>query len=121
MVRPPLNDLSIIGQLDLFGEVGPRIGFDFVSLWELDEVAKASVRKTDADTGAVLIASGALDPQEERTRIAEDEGSPYKGIDVDDMPEQPENPDEEIEGAKPSASGDPAKSAEPKSLQRSPV
>jgi hypothetical protein len=74
----------------------------------------------------VLIAEGALDPHEERTRIAEDEGSPYKGIDVDDMPELPdagggEEDDEGIKGTQPSAGGDPAKSAEPKSLQRSPV
>lgn len=124
VIRAPLMDLLVIGQLDLFGTIDKRIGFDFVSLWELDEVAKASIRKTDADTAAVLIANGSLDPQEDRTRIAEDEGSPYKGINPKDMPEQPEaDPDAEepVKGAGPSAGGDPAKSAEPKTLQRSPV
>lgn len=113
-LQAPLEDLLTICQLDLFGDVDPGISFEFVSLWELDEAGQALVRKTDADTGAVLIESGALDPEEERKRIADDPKSPYAGLDPDDMPEPPEE-DLDI----PNISGDPAKQAEPRSVERS--
>lgn len=78
-------------QLHLWGEIDQAIGFKFISLWELDEAAQASVRKTQADTDAVYVEMGALGPDEVRMAIAADKDSPYASIEVEDMPERPED------------------------------
>lgn len=75
--------------LSLWGKVDPDIGFEFESLWALDEKSEAEVRKTEAETDIILIDAGVLDPREVRKRVANDEDSPYAGLDVFDMPQQP--------------------------------
>lgn len=80
-------------QLSELGEIDPEIDYDFVPLWQLDEAGKAAVRKTDADTDAVLIESGVLAPAESRERLASDPESAYAGLEGE-PPEPPEqNPD----------------------------
>ena len=69
-------------QLDIFGEVDDDIDFEFVPLWELDEQGAATVRKTNADTDAVLAEQGAIDADEIRVRVASELGSPYAGLDL---------------------------------------
>ncbi len=76
-------------QLNEFGEIDEEIGFEFVSLWELDEAGKAAVQKTRADTAAVYIESGVLAPEEERERLASEEENPYAGIDLSGPPPDP--------------------------------
>ncbi len=120
---PHLKHALDVIQLSEFGEVDDDLTHEWVPLWELDAAGAAAVRKTDADTGAVLIESGTLDPKEERQRIANATDSPYQGLDVDDMPEPPdmgesEEGEPDIPGAQPRASGNPAKSAEPASVER---
>ena len=113
MFQDPLQKVIDILQLHLFGDIDPNVGFVFNPLWQLDEAAQSSVRKTDADTDAVYVELGVLAPEEVRTRLADSEDSPYAGLDPDDMPEQPELAEE------PSTGGDPAKSAEPRGEERS--
>lgn len=84
--------LDII-QLSLFGEIDEEIGFTFNPLWQLDEAGQAAVRKTDADTDAVLIEAGVIAPEESRKRVASALETPYAGLDVDDTPEPPESDD----------------------------
>jgi phage-related protein (TIGR01555 family) len=95
--------LKII-QLSEFGEIDDDIGYRFEPLWELNETERASVRKTDVDTAVELINAGVLHPEEERKRLATTEDSLYHGLDVDDVPEPPEDM------STPSLLSDPAKS-----------
>jgi len=78
----PLRTILQVLQLDLWGEVDDEIDFEWVPLWELDEAAIAAVRKTEADTDAVLIEVGAIDPDEVRLRIASEPDSQYAGLDL---------------------------------------
>ncbi len=62
-------------------------GAEIVVKWrELDaltHVELATVNLSKAQTGAALVASGALGPEDERARIAEDRESGYHGIGID--------------------------------------
>jgi phage-related protein (TIGR01555 family) len=93
--RPNLKVVIEFIQLSLFGEVDPRIGFKFRPLWALDDKAEAEKQKTEAETDDILISAGVLDPSESRKRVANDPETPYQGLDVDDMPDPPEEEDDE--------------------------
>jgi phage-related protein (TIGR01555 family) len=68
--------------LHLWGEIDRDIGFEFVDLWELDETAKITNRKTEAETDNLYFQMGAIDGEEVRTKLARDESSPYHGLDL---------------------------------------
>lgn len=89
VLRPDLQRVLNILQLDAWGEVDPDIGFEFEPLYEESAKDAADRRKTEADTDGIDIDHGALDPQERRQRLADDEDGPHHGIDADDMPEPP--------------------------------
>jgi phage-related protein (TIGR01555 family) len=84
-IRMMLN----IVQLSLFNEIDPNIDFSFESLWQMDEAQKATIRKQNADTAAVYIGQGVIEPEEERQRIAEEDQSPYAGLDLTKVIEPP--------------------------------
>ncbi|MGO4738633.1 DUF1073 domain-containing protein [Bosea sp. 2KB_26] len=84
--RPHLTTVINLIQMHLFDGVDPDIGFVFEPLWSLDEEAAASVRKTEAETDAVYVENGVLEPLDVRKRLASEEGSPYAGLDVEDVP-----------------------------------
>lgn len=109
---PHLRTILKIIQLNRYGEIDPEISFKWVPLWQLDDAAKAAIRKTDADTGTELINNGTIDPEDERRRIAEDPDSPYYGIDPNAVPEPPEPLGD------PSLLPNPAEGAEPKKAER---
>ena len=83
------NLARILGfvQIGLFGEVDPNIGFEFEPLYELSEKEQAEVRKIEAETGQIMVDTGAISQEEERARVAADPSSPYAGLDPDDMPD----------------------------------
>lgn len=83
--EPLLRILGFV-QLGLYGEVDPEISFKWVELNELTEKERSEKNKTDADRDNSYIESGVLDPIEVRQRLANDEDSPYSGIDADDLP-----------------------------------
>lgn len=87
-LRPLIKRALDIIQLSEFGQIDPGIEFEFYPLYQMDEVQQATIRKAEADTDAVYIQAGVLDPSEVRKRIAGDSGSPYQGLDPDDLPEQ---------------------------------
>lgn len=109
-IRPHLTTVINLIQMSEFGAVDPDIGFVFEPLWSLDDKAKAEKRKAEADTDAIYIDAGVLDPLEVRQRLASDDESPYAGLDVDDVPlpppgenedpPEPEKDEEETEEAK---------------------
>ena len=62
----------------------------------LTHVEQSTVNLNKAQTGAALIASGALSPEDERARVAGDKESGYHGIGKDlDVEDLPDDPDEE--------------------------
>ncbi len=81
--------------LSEFGEIDKDIGFVFEPLWALDDIEKATIRKSDADTDAVLIGAGVIAPEESRERVAADPSSGYNNIDVDMVIESPDDEQEE--------------------------
>lgn len=86
LYRDQLRRLLGIIMLSLWGEVDDTIDFEFIPLWSLDEKGQAEVRKIKAETDQVYVDTGAIAPEEVRTRIANDPGSDYAAIDVDDVP-----------------------------------
>ena len=88
-IEPHIRKMINIVQLSLHGEIDPAIGFSFEPLQSDDEATAATVRKTEADTDAVLIGQGVIDPHESRVRLAAQEGSPYAGLDLSHDPEPP--------------------------------
>lgn len=90
-----LTKILQIIQLHLFGEIDPNIGFEYVPLWELDAVQESTVRKTDSETAAAYINAGVLHPEETRRRLARDPKSGYNDIDVEDVPEPPQTPEDD--------------------------
>lgn len=89
MFNEHLRTVLGFAMLSLWGKVDPDIGFEWESLWSMDEKAEAEIRKIDADTDAVLIGQGVLAPEESRARVAKDPDTKYQGLDIDDMPEPP--------------------------------
>lgn len=87
LFNAPLKNVMDVIQLSEFGEIDPDIGFEWESLEDPDEVERATVRKTDADAAAVYINAGVISPQEERERIAAEDGSVYSNLDLTEMPE----------------------------------
>lgn len=89
IVRRPLRTVINLAQLSLWGEIDPAISFDFEPLWEQSEVERSTIRKTNADTAAVYIEAGVLMPEEERGRLAREDGGLYDGLDLSVVPEVP--------------------------------
>ncbi|OAG75368.1 Phage protein [Acetobacter malorum] len=76
--------------LNLWGEIDPEIDFTFVSLWQMDELARATLQKTRADIDAQNIRSGIITPTEARSRTAHDTSGQYATVNLAASP--PEAP-----------------------------
>jgi uncharacterized protein len=88
---PFVSKVLNIAQLSLFGEIDPEIGFVWEPLRTMSPEQRATIRKTDAETDATLIGAGVISQDESRTRIANEEDSPYSGLDINaPLPEVPE-------------------------------
>lgn len=97
LFRPNLTKIINLIQLHLFGKIDPEITFSFEPLWSMSELEAAQVRKTQAETGQILIDGGTIAPAEERQRVADDPDTPYAGLDVEDMPDLPDELGEGLE------------------------
>jgi phage-related protein (TIGR01555 family) len=84
MFKSPLQRTLDVIQLSEFGDIDPDIYFEFEPLYEMTAKEKADIRKIDADTDAVYVATGALSNNEVREKIAEDPESPYHSLDLSD-------------------------------------
>lgn len=92
--EPHLRTVLDILQLDLWGNIDPDIGFEFLSLWELDDTAKAAIRKSDAEADVGYVNAGIVSPDEVRERLSEDEQGLYFGVDLSaPAPELPDDAD----------------------------
>jgi phage-related protein (TIGR01555 family) len=79
-----------LAQMSLWGEIDPDIDFKFNQLWQTNETEQATIRKTNADTAQVYIQAGILAPEEERTRLAEEDEGLWSQIEADKLPPPPE-------------------------------
>jgi phage-related protein (TIGR01555 family) len=89
LFRPNLEKVIDFIQLSEFGEVDPDITFNFEPLGDMNEKELAEIRNIEAQTDAIYNEQGILDTVEIRTRIANEEDSPYHGINIDDVPLPP--------------------------------
>lgn len=85
--------------IDLWGAVDPEIGYEWVPLHSLDEKGVEDVQKSKADRDGVYVDRGILSQEEVRARLAADPSSGYSGIDVEDVPEAPDEGEGEEGGA----------------------
>lgn len=98
-VRQPLQKVFEIVQLSVLGAIDPEMSFVFEPLWELGEVEKATVRKSNADADVAYVNAMVVSPDEVRERLSNDDESLYHGVDLTDpAPEPPEEPDVTGEG-----------------------
>ena len=83
-------------------KIAAMVGVETTINWRpLDSPTAKELAETNlvkAQTGAALIASGALDSQDERARLAMDPSSGYSGV---DLSEPMEDPDAGLEGSSP--------------------
>ena len=89
-LRAPVHRLLDIIQLSEFGNIDESVSFEFHDLWEMDELAQATMVKTLADADTALVNGGVISPEEARTRKSQDERDPYYGVDLSAAPPEPE-------------------------------
>lgn len=83
-----------IVQLSKFGEIDSDIGFEFEKLSQMDPEQDANIRKTDADTDAVLIGAGVISPDDARERVISQPGYGYHALEANPDLGGPEDGDE---------------------------
>jgi phage-related protein (TIGR01555 family) len=93
--RAPIEAISKLVQLSLFGEIDPDITFDFNPLYEMTEEQLSTMRVNDSVRAGNLIDRGVIDAQEERERLARDPDSGYQGIDIEKEIAPPDQAEEE--------------------------
>ena len=86
--------LNII-QLNKYGEIDPAIGFIFEPLWQMDDEAMARIRSSDGRSDVDYIGAGVVTPEEVRSKLAASPNSGYDNLDVNAVPEPPEDPADE--------------------------
>ena len=91
--REPIETILKVVQLSLYGSIEDRIGFKFVPLHQMDDSDHADIRLKNSQSSVALIDAGVISPMEERKRLAEDPDSGYQGLDVEEVPEIPDNPE----------------------------
>lgn len=77
-----LKKIIDVIQLSECGDIDPDITFEFVSLWQMDDGAKAKIRKDDADAATAYLAMGAISSGEVRQKLASDPESGYNGLEI---------------------------------------
>ncbi len=80
--REPIEIISKIVQLDMYGEIDQDLTWDFVPLFQMTGKELSEIRNTDATAAATLIDRGVIDAEEERERLARDPESGYEGLDL---------------------------------------
>ena len=86
-----MDKLLKLVQLHLFGKVNDNITFDFVPLQQMSETDLSTIRKSDTDRDVAYIQAGVVSAEEVRGRLAGEPDSGYNGIDVEDVPEMPDD------------------------------
>ena len=85
-LRPPLETLIGFGQLSLWGEIDPAIGFKFNPIKPISDAEAEDIRKKKAETDEIMIRSRTISIPEARKRVASDPDSGYASIAPDAIP-----------------------------------
>jgi phage-related protein (TIGR01555 family) len=88
LFAPNIKRVLDVIQLSEFGEIDPDIDFRFEPLKQMTESEQAAIRKTNADTAAVYMLNGTVGADEERARLANEEGGLYSDLDLDVVPDR---------------------------------
>lgn len=94
LFRPGLQKVLDIIQIVKFGQINKSVSFKFRSLNEDDDAAIATTQNTKAESDSYYLDRNVVSPQEVRQKLAADPNSGYAGIDVSEMPTNPQ--DEEM-------------------------
>lgn len=86
-ILPQIMKILRLIQMSLFGEIDNNIVFEFNSLKQLDDNEQADVNLKKAQVASVLIESGVISQEDERTRLSQDDSSGYGFIDAEKLPE----------------------------------
>lgn len=89
-IRPIIERISYLMQLDMFGEIDPSIVWEFNPLYQLNEKEIAETQEIKARTASLLVERGVVSELEARQALAADEDSAFNTIDVSDVPERME-------------------------------
>lgn len=92
VLTQPMETVLKIFQLNLGYDINEALGFKFPSLVEMDESERANLNKMQADRDNIYLAAGVISQEEVRQRLSMDKNSGYSMIDIDDVPEMPEEP-----------------------------
>lgn len=91
--RPHLTTVIDFAMLNIWGEIDEDITFDFEPLWSLDDKTLSDMQKSQMDTICEGIDHGIVSQEEGRLALASNPDSMFQGLDVDDIPEMPEEPE----------------------------
>lgn len=97
VIRKPLKYILDVVQLDMYGKIDPDIGFEFRPIKQITGQARAEMKKTEAEQDVAYIDAGVVSAQEVREKVARDKDSGFVNLDVDQMPELPEDPEDKVE------------------------
>jgi phage-related protein (TIGR01555 family) len=90
IMRSPLEYLTRIIQLSLFGQVDDKLDFMFLPLSDEDEKLQAEIQKLKVDGMAELFDRGIISGEEARHVLATDPSSGFDDIDESAIPETPD-------------------------------
>lgn len=88
-LTPHVQYILNLVQLSKLGAIDPGIGFSWNPLWTMSDKERGEINKQEAETDAIYFDMGTLDSEEIRTRLANKEDSPYAGLDLSKVIEQP--------------------------------
>lgn len=95
--RKPIETILNVVQLLRYGVIDPDIVVAFQPLYQMTPKELSEIRKADGETDGAYVDRGILSAEEVRGKLARNPESGYQGINVEDVPEPPEeesNPDE---------------------------
>lgn len=111
--KKPIDTMIKLIMLDLWGEIDPTITFEFCPLWQVSALDAATIRASNANADGIYLDRSVVSQEEVRTKLAKDPDSGYSGIDVEDVPELPEedmtDPGTELNAEDPASEDDSAK------------
>lgn len=103
VIRPILQHVLCIVQLDMYGQIDRDIGFEFRPIKQITGSTRSEIKKTQAEQDVAYIDAGVLAAEEVRERVARDKDSGYVNIQADKLPPPLDDDDENDEevGGKP--------------------